>query len=146
MLMVRMPIKGWQTCEICGSKQLQYRNVLRRTSQSVWFSKNHLYMDVVTVYRWKVRVGLPPGRKDLWLEGLLTALLKAESGMRFPVRFEQNNLLEFLSLEELKQIEAKIPGVTFYVYGVEQTYAVDNSLLRKAKRAVVCGALLSGGL
>ena len=108
--------------------------------------KIHLYMNIVTVHRWKVRVGLPPGRKEMWQDGLLSALLKAESGMRFPIRFEQDNLLEFLSLEELKQIEEKIPGVTFYVYGVEQTNTVDNSLLRKVKRAVVSDALLSGRL
>ena len=106
--------------------------------------KIHLEAKIVSPYRWEVRVGLPPGNREKRKSGLLKALLCAESGMCFPVRFEQDNLLDFLSVEDLKEIEKKLEGITFYLYGVKDPVRVDDFLIRKIKRVTRAKAAWDG--
>ena len=94
----------------------------------------HLRTQIASPYRWEVYVGLPPGKQQSWREILLRALLQAESGMKFPIRFEHDNLMQFFTILDIKLIEKQIRGVSFWVYGVEKTYSFSDAFIRNAKR------------
>lgn len=93
-------------------------------------------LSVISPYRVKLVISLPPDSKEKWGAGIRQIIKKVESGAEWPLRFEYDNVIRFFSLEELEyKIEKGLPGnITAYVYGVppaKEQGGFDDETLRR---------------
>ena len=92
-------------------------------------------LSVISPYRVKLLISLPPGSKENWASGIRQIIKKVETGAQWPLRFEYENVIQFISLEDLEyKIEKGLPGVTAYVYGVPvaaEKSSFDDETLRR---------------
>lgn len=80
----------------------------------------HYRLRIISTYRVKLVISLPPGLEGKWAAGILQIIRKVETGGTWPLRFDYDNLTRFISLDDLAKVERGVPGVTAHVYNVPQ--------------------------
>lgn len=92
-------------------------------------------LSVISPYRVKLLISLPPGSKEKWASGIRQIIKKVETGAEWPLRFEHDNVIQFISLEDLEnKVERGLRGITAYVYGVPmaaEKSSFDEDTLRR---------------
>lgn len=78
----------------------------------------HYKLQIISVYRVKLRISLPIGKEKAWPSGIAQIIRKVETGASWPLRFEYNNVVRYISLEDLATIEKALAGPSAYVYEV----------------------------
>lgn len=95
----------------------------------------HYALRIISAYRVKLRISLPPGLEGKWAAGILQIIRKVETGGAWPLRFDHDNLTRFISLDDLAKIEKCLYGVTAHVYNVpqeaEKRFGFDEETLRR---------------
>ena len=104
-------------------------------------------LSLISPYRVKLQIALPPGLDDAWPAGIAQILRKVEAGTAWPVRFDYENLTRFISVEDAEKIEKRLPGATLYIYGVKtrEKESFDAETLRCWKNAAARAAYIPGG-
>lgn len=98
----------------------------------------HYKIERIGMYRIKLIISLPPERSGVWALGICQILRKVQAGAVFPVRFEQENALQYLTMDTLRLISNSMPKVTTYVYAKKEKEvptAMDEAW-RKVRNAI----------
>ena len=94
----------------------------------------HYSLRLASAYRVRLRILLPLGVNSQWTAGILHIIRKVETGGAWPIRFDYNNLIEYIALTDVVKIEKGLPGVTAYVYNApaeETRFGFDEETLHR---------------
>lgn len=85
------------------------------------FAKRHLH-------RCELEITVPDGLNQYWHEGIYVALMKAQGPYPWPVRFNYENVTQYITMKELALIERKMKTVPIHIYDVpvEQKCMSEN--------------------